>query len=151
MDEEGGKKDIATQGRRKHLKLGGARHFKGTFFIKQKGHFLKQKGHFLKQKGQFLVYCKILGGGTCPQCPRFLLLCYLFNPIRKSTDLSAMTYCLFLASVDELLAKSDFVLACCALNSETKGNSIFLKLTLIFCYLDDKMQLNIALVNLFNL
>ena len=48
-----------AQGRRKHLKLGGARNFKGTFLI-------KQIGHFLKQKGQFLDYRKILGGGHVP-------------------------------------------------------------------------------------
>ena len=30
-----------TQGRRKHLKLGGARHFEGTSSLRKRGHFLK--------------------------------------------------------------------------------------------------------------
>ena len=45
------------QGHRKHLKLGGARHLEGTFFLRKRGHFLKIK------RAHFFVYCKILGGG----------------------------------------------------------------------------------------
>ena len=51
-----------AQGRRKQREVGGALHYKGTFFIK-KGHFshcfILRKGHFGEK----------LGGGTCPQCP----------------------------------------------------------------------------------
>ena len=32
-----------AQGRRKHLKLGGARHFEGTCFLRNSEHFLKIK------------------------------------------------------------------------------------------------------------
>ena len=34
---------LFAQGRRKHLKLGGARHFEGAFFLRKRGHFLKVK------------------------------------------------------------------------------------------------------------
>ena len=30
-----------VQGRREHLKLGGAQHFEGTFFLRKRGHFLR--------------------------------------------------------------------------------------------------------------
>ena len=48
------------------------------------------------------------------------------------------TYLLLVASMDELLGKSDFVLACCALNSETKGNSVILNsIFSIFIFLQE--------------
>eukprot|EP00112_Aurelia_sp_Birch-Aquarium-sp1_P017464 Seg405.6 transcript_id=Seg405.6/GoldUCD/mRNA.D3Y31 product="hypothetical protein" protein_id=Seg405.6/GoldUCD/D3Y31 len=50
------------QGRRKHLKLGRARHFKGTFFI-------KLKGHFLKIKRALLCLLQNLGGTRAPSAP----------------------------------------------------------------------------------
>ena len=49
------------QGRRKHLKLGGAPHLEGTFF-------LRKRGHFLKTKRALLCLLQNLGG-TYPQCP----------------------------------------------------------------------------------
>ena len=49
------------QGRRKYLKLGGARHFEGTFSIRKRGHFLGMKRALL---------CLLQNlGGKCPQCP----------------------------------------------------------------------------------
>ena len=54
--------EFFLQGRRKHLKLGGARHFEGTFFLRQRGHFLEIKGHFF-------VYCKFLEGHVPPVPP----------------------------------------------------------------------------------
>ena len=51
-----------TQGRRKHLKLGGAQHFEGTFFLKKKGACSKH------EKGTSLFIEKSWGG-MCPQCP----------------------------------------------------------------------------------
>ena len=50
------------QGRRKHPKLGGARHFKETFLIKLKRQFLNMK------KGTSLFIAQSLEG-TCLQCP----------------------------------------------------------------------------------
>ena len=41
------KKIMRAQGPRKHLKLGGAQHFEGTFFFRKRGHFLKIKWAFL--------------------------------------------------------------------------------------------------------
>ena len=35
-----------------------------------------------------------------------------------------MKLCFFIASMDDLLTKSDFVIACCALNESTKGNGL---------------------------
>ena len=58
---------IISQGRRKHFKLGGARHFKGTFFI-------TLKGHFLKIKRALLCLFQNLGGHVPPVPPRFLRL-----------------------------------------------------------------------------
>ena len=55
------------QGRRKHRKLGGALHFKGTFFIRKRGHFLKIK------KGTSLFIAKSWGAHA-PSAPRFLCL-----------------------------------------------------------------------------
>ena len=52
---------LFQQGRRKHLKLGGAPHLEGTFFLRKRGHFLKIKRALLCLL-QNLV-------GTCPQCP----------------------------------------------------------------------------------
>ena len=51
-----------TQGRRKYLKLEGAQHFEGTFFLKKKGACSKH------EKGNSLFIEKSWGG-TCPQCP----------------------------------------------------------------------------------
>ena len=45
---------MGAQGRRKHLKLAGTRHFEGTFTQRKREHFLQIKGHFF-------VHCKILG------------------------------------------------------------------------------------------
>ena len=50
-----------AQGRRKHLKLGGARHFEGTFF-------LRKKALSKNEKGTSLFIAKSWKG-TCPQCP----------------------------------------------------------------------------------
>ena len=56
-----------AQGRRKQREVGGALHYKGTFFIK-KGHFshcfILRKGHFGEK----------LGGHMPPMPPRFLRL-----------------------------------------------------------------------------
>ena len=51
----------SVQGRRRHFKLGGARHFEGTFF-------LRERGHFLEIKRALLCLLQNLGG-MCPQCP----------------------------------------------------------------------------------
>ena len=51
-----------VQGRRKHLKLGGARHFEGTSF-------LRKRGNFLETKRALLFYCKILVGQVPPELP----------------------------------------------------------------------------------
>ena len=61
------------QGRRKHLKLGVARHFEGTFF-------LRNRRHFLKIKRALLCLLQNLGG-TFPQCP----------PVPTSMDLQSWT------------------------------------------------------------
>ena len=53
--------DEVRQGGRKHLKLGGAQHFEGTFFLKKRGHFLEIKR---------ALHCLLQNlGGRCPQCP----------------------------------------------------------------------------------
>ena len=52
-----------TQGRRKHLKLGGARNFEGTFF------FLRKRGHFQKIKRALLCLLQNLGGHVPPVPP----------------------------------------------------------------------------------
>ena len=61
-----------AQGRRKQREVGGALHYKGTFFIK-KGHFshcfILRKGHFGEK----------LGGHMPPMPPRFLRLCWCFQ------------------------------------------------------------------------
>ena len=51
-----------VQGRRKHLKLGGARHFEGTFF-------LRERGHFLKTKRAILCLLQNLGGARASSAP----------------------------------------------------------------------------------
>ena len=50
------------QRRRKHLKLGRARHFEGTFF-------LRKRGLFLKIKRALLCLLQNLGGALAPSAP----------------------------------------------------------------------------------
>ena len=65
-------KTLENQGRSKHLKLGGARHFEDTFF-------LRKRGYFPKMKRALLCLLQSLGG-TCPQCPTPGSYVYVENP-----------------------------------------------------------------------
>ena len=60
---------FGKQGRRKHLKLKGARHFEGNFS-------LSKKGHFLKIKRALLCLLQNLRGARAPSAPWFLCLCW---------------------------------------------------------------------------
>ena len=53
---------LLRQGRRKHLKLGRARHFEGMFL-------LKKRGHFLKMKRALLCLLQNLGRARAPSVP----------------------------------------------------------------------------------
>ena len=66
-----------AQRRRKHLKLGGAQHFEGTFF-------LRERGHFLKIERVFFVYCKIFGGHVPPLPPGSYVYDYAKDFLRDS-------------------------------------------------------------------
>ena len=57
-----GSKHSFSQGRRKHLKLGGAQHFKSTFS-------LRKRGHFLKIRRALLCLLQNLGGVCAPVPP----------------------------------------------------------------------------------
>ena len=80
-----------TQGRRKHLKLGGgAWHFEGTFFLKKKGACPKH------EKGTSLFIEKSWGA-LAPSAPRFLRLCqssFVIVKKRRWLRQEAKTHCI---------------------------------------------------------
>ena len=79
------KNDVSLQGRRKRLRLGGARHFEGTFFFRKRGHFLKIK------MGTSLFIAKSWGA-RAPSAPGSYVYVSLELQIKKPPTFQAVTF-----------------------------------------------------------